>query len=101
MSAATRGWPFVRWKMCSAMQPRNQITQGVPLGWRSERQYLHLQRNHHLPQDAEVFTDKEADNRIINAALYLQKHELKRQVVLVTKDINMRLKAQGGRACSR
>ena len=42
-----------------------------------------------------MFTDKEADNRIINAALYLQKHELKRQVVLVTKDINMRLKAKG------
>ncbi|MGL5091826.1 MAG: PhoH family protein [Aeromonas sobria] len=71
-----------------------QITQGVPLAGEASGNIC-IFSDHHLPQDAEVFTDKEADNRIINAALYLQKHELKRQVVLVTKDINMRLKAKG------
>ncbi|MEN9534055.1 MAG: hypothetical protein RIQ83_3279 [Pseudomonadota bacterium] len=71
-----------------------QITQGVPLAGEASGNVC-IFSDHHLPQDAEVFTDKEADNRIINAALYLQKHELKRQVVLVTKDINMRLKAKG------
>ncbi|GLS82397.1 PhoH family protein [Paraferrimonas haliotis] len=35
------------------------------------------------------------DNLIINAALHLQKQLAPRQVVLVTKDINMRLKAKG------
>ena len=34
--------------------------------------HISIFSDHHLPQDAEVFTDKEADNRIINAALYLQ-----------------------------
>ncbi|MCK5922323.1 MAG: PhoH family protein, partial [Methylococcales bacterium] len=34
------------------------------------------------------------DNRIINAALYLQQQSSE-QIVLVTKDINMRLKAKG------
>ncbi|WP_421278607.1 PhoH family protein [Aeromonas veronii] len=72
----------------------DQITQGVPLAGEASG-HICIFSDHHLPQDAEVFTDKEADNRIINAALYLQKHELKRQVVLVTKDINMRLKAKG------
>ncbi|MEZ6939059.1 MULTISPECIES: PhoH family protein [Aeromonas] len=72
----------------------DQITQGVPLVGEASGNIC-IFSDHHLPQDAEVFTDKEADNRIINAALYLQKHELKRQVVLVTKDINMRLKAKG------
>ena len=72
----------------------DQITQGVPLAGEASGNIC-IFSDHHLPQDAEVFTDKEADNRIINAALYLQKHELKRQVVLVTKDINMRLKAKG------
>ena len=72
----------------------DQITQGVPLACEASGNIC-IFSDHHLPQDAEVFTDKEADNRIINAALYLQKHELKRQVVLVTKDINMRLKAKG------
>ena len=72
----------------------DQITQGVPLAGEASGNIC-IFSDHHLPQDAEVFTDKEADNRIINAALYLQKHELKRQVVLVTKDINMRLKSKG------
>ncbi|NJI09955.1 PhoH family protein [Aeromonas veronii] len=72
----------------------DQITQGVPLAGEASGNIC-IFSDHHLPQDAEIFTDKEADNRIINAALYLQKHELKRQVVLVTKDINMRLKAKG------
>lgn len=71
-----------------------QITQGVPLAGEASGNIC-IFSDHHLPQDAEVFTNKEADNRIINAALYLQKHEMKRQVVLVTKDINMRLKAKG------
>ncbi|MBQ4890608.1 PhoH family protein [Shewanella sp. MMG014] len=35
------------------------------------------------------------DNRIINTALHLQNLNQARQVVLVTKDINMRLKAKG------
>jgi len=51
--------------------------------------------DHHLPEGEEVFTNKENDNRIINAALYLQKKHAPRPVVLVTKDINMRLKAKG------
>lgn len=71
-----------------------QIVQGVALAGEASGR-ISIFSDHHLPQDAEVFTDKEADNRIINAALYLQKHEMKRQVVLVTKDINMRLKAKG------
>ncbi|MGL4473008.1 MAG: PhoH family protein [Shewanella sp.] len=35
------------------------------------------------------------DNRIINTALHLQRQFQPRQVILVTKDINMRLKAKG------
>jgi PhoH-like ATPase len=37
----------------------------------------------------------ENNKRIINSALYLQKSQHTKQVVLVTKDINMRLKPQG------
>lgn len=51
--------------------------------------------DNHLPIDEHIFAGKENDNRIINAALYLQKEQPERQVVLVTKDINMRLKAKG------
>jgi len=37
----------------------------------------------------------ENDNRIINAALHIQEQHREKKVVLVTKDINMRLKAKG------
>ena len=37
----------------------------------------------------------ENDNRIINAALHIQEKNKPKKVVLVTKDINMRLKAKG------
>ncbi|MCF2948651.1 PhoH family protein [Paraglaciecola aquimarina] len=48
-----------------------------------------------MPASQQVFTSNENDNRIINCALHLQAKNSPRQVVLVTKDINMRLKAKG------
>ena len=48
-----------------------------------------------LKEESSVFSNDDNDNRIINAALYLQKHKAPKQVILVTKDINMRLKAKG------
>ena len=56
---------------------------------------LSIFADHGLPVDQQVFTSNENDNRIINAALHLQGMKVPRQVVLVTKDINMRLKAKG------
>lgn len=43
----------------------------------------------------QVFTIDENDNRIINVALHIQASHAPQQVVLVTKDLNMRLKAKG------
>ncbi|PKH00039.1 PhoH family protein [Paraglaciecola sp. MB-3u-78] len=51
--------------------------------------------DHGMPVSQQVFTSNENDNRIINSALFLQKSQHIKQVVLVTKDINMRLKAKG------
>ena len=48
-----------------------------------------------MNQSQQVFTSNENDNRIINVALHLQKVYAPQQVVLVTKDLNMRLKAKG------
>ncbi len=48
-----------------------------------------------MPVNQQVFTSNENDNRIINVALHLQRTKAPRQVILVTKDINMRLKAKG------
>ena len=48
-----------------------------------------------MAQQEQAFTSNENDNRIINVALHLQAKLAPREVVLVTKDINMRLKAKG------
>ena len=45
--------------------------------------------------DAEkIFGEKKADHRILNSALYLSEKYPSRKVVLVTKDINLRIKAK-------
>ncbi|MBS1950197.1 MAG: PhoH family protein, partial [Bacteroidetes bacterium] len=41
-----------------------------------------------------VFNEEKPDHRILNAALLLQKEEKGRRVILVSKDINLRLKAK-------
>ncbi|RDV27963.1 PhoH family protein [Alteromonas aestuariivivens] len=48
-----------------------------------------------MAESQQIFTINENDNRIINVALHLQKTYAPQQVVLVTKDLNMRLKAKG------
>jgi PhoH-like ATPase len=45
--------------------------------------------------DAEkIFDERKADHRILNSALALQQEEPDRKVIMVTKDINLRLKAK-------
>ncbi len=41
-----------------------------------------------------VFNEDKADHRILNSALLLQKEENGRKVILVSKDVNLRLKAK-------
>lgn len=41
-----------------------------------------------------IFDERKPDHRILNTALYVAEHHPKRKVVLVTKDINLRIKAK-------
>ncbi|MBC6365598.1 PhoH family protein [Algoriphagus sp. AK58] len=41
-----------------------------------------------------IFGEEKNDHKILNAALYLKQHERDRKVILVSKDINLRLKAK-------
>ncbi|MEO0899393.1 MAG: PhoH family protein [Bacteroidota bacterium] len=41
-----------------------------------------------------IFDDNKPDHKILNAAIALQEHETDSRVILVTKDINLRLKAK-------
>ncbi len=78
-----------------------EILKGVPIpspAAGKERQLgrLSIFPDHELSPSKGFLSDKtNNDNLIINCALHLQKIYPDRQVVLVTKDINMRLKALG------
>lgn len=54
-----------------------------------------IEMNQHAKVDSEkVFGERKADHRILNTALYLSEQNPERKVIMVTKDINLRLKAK-------
>ena len=56
---------------------------------------LKIEMNMSATVDAEkIFGEKKGDHRILNTALYLTEQNPKRKVILVTKDINLRIKAK-------
>lgn len=75
-----------------------QISAGVPLtrvqGEHQAQGHLSIFADFQLRQNEAAFSLDENDHRIIQTALELQKSS-SGEVILVTKDINMRLKAKG------
>ncbi|EKK90673.1 PhoH family protein [Vibrio cholerae] len=73
-----------------------EITEGIPLSKQEGATgTISILADYELDETVKAFTDKEGDNRILNAVLYLQAQRTPHAVVLVTKDINMRLRAKG------
>ena len=81
------------------MTTPEQIIKGVPLeagvGQSKVTGTLSIFPDHQIDFPAGSLPSVNNDNRIINTAVHLQKELHPRSVVLVTKDINMRLKAKG------
>ncbi|NLS13575.1 PhoH family protein [Vibrio sp. SM6] len=74
----------------------DEITDGIPLHQETPSQgTISILADFELQETVKAFADKAGDNRILNAVLYLQTKRSPREVVLVTKDINMRLRAKG------
>lgn len=72
-----------------------QIASGITLGKNGGTGTVAIFADFEVEETVQAFSDKAGDNRILNAMLYLQKKHDPRTVVLVTKDINMRLRAKG------
>ncbi|EGR2498309.1 hypothetical protein VCSRO55_3521 [Vibrio cholerae] len=73
-----------------------EITEGIPLSKQEGATgTISILADYEVHETVKAFTDKAGDNRILNAVLYLQTQRAPRAVVLVTKDINMRLRAKG------
>lgn len=66
----------------------------IPLNDRSEGKFRVVLSEESDPDATEIFASNKSDHKILNAAIKLQQEYPKRKVVLVTKDINLRLKAK-------
>ncbi|MGL6261420.1 PhoH family protein [Vibrio sp. WXL210] len=74
----------------------DQISEGIPINRQQHSSgTIAILADYVLQETVKAFADKEGDNRILNATIYLQNKRAPREVVLVTKDINMRLRAKG------
>lgn len=68
----------------------------VPMNGKTQGKFkIVLTTRNNLKVDAEkTFDDRKADHKILNAALTLQEEGKHSEVILVTKDINLRIKAK-------
>ncbi|MDN3680363.1 PhoH family protein [Vibrio tapetis subsp. quintayensis] len=74
----------------------DQISEGIPLHKDNQSSgTIAILADFELQETVRAFADKEGDNRILNGVIYLQNKRSPRDVVLITKDINMRLRAKG------
>jgi PhoH-like ATPase len=65
-----------------------------PLNGKAKGKFMVKQPNRHSIDAEEVFGERKADHKILNTALQVQEENPGRKVILVTKDINLRLKAK-------
>ena len=73
-----------------------EISRGISIGQEDNRTgTLAIFADYDIKETVHAFVDKAGDNRILNGVLYLQQSLAPREVVLLTKDINMRLRAKG------
>ena len=74
----------------------NTLQDWIPLNGKGKGKFkIVMNGNGNLNVDAEkVFDERKPDHKILNAALSLKKEEQNTIVILVTKDINLRIKAK-------
>ncbi|MDH5608509.1 MAG: PhoH family protein [Cyclobacteriaceae bacterium] len=66
----------------------------IPLNGKSKGKFKVLMESDSPVDARKIFNDAKNDHRILNAALALQATEKNKSVILVSKDINLRLKAK-------
>jgi PhoH-like ATPase len=77
------------------LSENTSLTKWMRIENETSRGSFMVHMNGNSPVDAnKIFGENKADHRILNVALSLKKEYPKRKVILVTKDINLRLKAK-------
>jgi PhoH-like ATPase len=84
---------FIRW--LDRLAGRHLLSDWIPLDGSGRGKFRVLtEEKAHDVDAAEIFGAKKADHRILNAAIGLTRAEPDRRVILVSKDINLRVKAR-------
>ncbi|HEY7216189.1 MAG TPA: PhoH family protein [Thermoanaerobaculia bacterium] len=76
------------------LSDHNMLHEWIPLDGPSRGKFRVIAEENGAVDAGEVFGSRKADHRILNAALGLAKLEPQRPVILVSKDVNLRLKAR-------
>ena len=72
----------------------NMLHEWIPLDGPARGKFRVVTEENGAVDTGEIFGARKADHRILNAALGLAKQEPERRVILVSKDVNLRLKAR-------
>ncbi len=79
----------------------HSLTDWIEIPGEDKGAFKVIMNDHSTTLDANlVFAEEKMDHRIINAAVVLQEQEPDRKVILVSKDINLRLKAKSLNICA-
>jgi len=83
---------FIR--LLDKLSQDHMIHNWTPLNGKSKGNFRVLMNPENQINANEIFGEEKNDHKILNCALYLKQHEKGRKVILVSKDINLRLKAK-------
>lgn len=83
---------FIR--LLDKLSQDHMIHHWTPLNGKNKGNFCVLMNPENQLNANEIFGEVKNDHKILNAALHLKQHEKNRKVILVSKDINLRLKAK-------
>lgn len=83
---------FIR--LLDGLSKEHMLQDWIPLNGKGRGSFKVLMTTSNPLDAVKVFDDDKADHRILNAALSLQEESPEKRITLVTKDINLRLKAK-------
>lgn len=83
---------FIRY--LDKISDKNMLQQWIPLNGRTHGKLRVLKDESSEVDASEIFGNQKNDHRILNAAMKLMEEEPDKKVILVSKDINLRIKAR-------
>lgn len=82
-------------RLVDRLSENHKLNEWIPLGSDKKSKFKIVFPSAQQKINAEkIFDDRKGDHKILNAAIYLQEIEPTKKIILVTKDINLRLKAK-------